>query len=67
MQKAFGRDEFDSAYDEIQAAARTASCAPQQIYSFSMECGHPNPWYHAVAVSVEGMQDQEYDQFFGAR
>ncbi|NVM92975.1 hypothetical protein FHT32_006668 [Variovorax sp. SG517] len=66
IEQAFGRDEFDSACDEIQAAARTASCAPQLICRFSIECGHPNPWYHAVAVSVEGMQDQEYEQFLVA-
>lgn len=63
IEKAFGRDEFDSACDEIQAAARTACTASQLICSFSIECGHSNPWYHAVAVSVEGMQDQEYENF----
>lgn len=63
IEHAFGRDEFDSACNEIQAAARTACSAPQLICSFSIECGHSNPWYHAVAVSVEGMQEQEYEQF----
>ncbi|WP_143012491.1 hypothetical protein [Variovorax sp. EL159] len=61
--QAFGRDEVDSACDEILAAARTACSAPQLSCSFSLECEHPNPWYHAVAVAVEGMQDQEYEQF----
>lgn len=63
IEQAFGRDEVDSACDEILAAARTACSAPQLSCSFSPECGHPNPWYHAVAVEVEGMQDQEYEQF----
>ena len=63
IEQAFGRDEVDSACDEILAAARTACSARQLSCSFSFECEHPNPWYHAVAVVIEGMQDQEYEQF----
>ncbi|WP_447773366.1 hypothetical protein [Variovorax boronicumulans] len=63
IEQAFGRDEVDSACDEILAAARTACSAPRLSCSFSFECEHPNPWYHAVAVVIEGMQDQEYEQF----
>jgi len=60
----YGRGNFDDAGEDIADAIRQVSTWPDQYgCRFEFDSSHPNPWYHAMVVEVEGMSDPEYAKF----
>ncbi len=54
----YGRDNLDNAGDDISYAIRQVSeWADEYRYRFDFDHSHPNPWYHAMVVSIDDFPD----------
>ena len=64
IERIYGPDNIDTAGDAIVNALRDVSDYPGQFrYSFEVDSNNPNPWYHALVFSIEGIPDPTYSRF----
>jgi hypothetical protein len=60
----FGPGNFDDAGDAIVAALRDVwDQAERCVVDFDFDTAHTNPWFHALAVSIDPLPEQVHPRF----
>ncbi|PQO34609.1 hypothetical protein DTL21_13950 [Bremerella cremea] len=59
IEQRYGKDNHDNAGDDMVCCLRQVSKADAK-YSFSFSTDHPNPWYHTLDFTFEGINETEY-------
>lgn len=59
IESKYGPGNFDDAGDDIALLFRRAVDQAKCSYRFDIDGSHPNPWYHALVFSVDGLTEKE--------
>lgn len=63
IESKYGQGNFDDAGDDIVLAFRQATGPASHPCRFEFDRSHPNPWYHVLVFSVDGLSDAEHTSF----